>query len=232
MVIAPLQAQGRFLLVDVPANGLGNPKVHGSPGNLPLFTGGDIGFIRRGKKPGGHGKALLHSLLRLVMTCQIEIAVVGEIEHRILIADGSIGDTQGIALLQGVFDANLGISREALVAVGAFKTKGDGILFCPEHFPNAVFVKIIATVEIVFHVVVFVQLIGPALQRKGCAAGAVGISAHHCAEKRAAFAVVSGIIEAQHHIRQLSIPIRNEKLYQCSTQIGNFGGQLTAADGI
>ena len=94
VVVAALQLQGFIICVDISADGFGNPEVHGSADDSSVFTGGNGHGICYGEEPSRNGQDLGHGLFRMVVTGQIEIAVIGKVEHRILIADGIVADTQ------------------------------------------------------------------------------------------------------------------------------------------
>ena len=129
VVISPLKHQRVIVLIYIPSDGLGGAEIHRCALYTAKLTGGDTFGIVRIEKAGAHGKDLIHSFFRLVVACQIEVAVVGQIEDRVLVADGIIADPQGAVRIQRIGHMDLGVSGKALIFVGAEKAQPQTV-FC------------------------------------------------------------------------------------------------------
>ena len=127
VVIAALELQRLIVHADVLGNGLGAAEIHGGARHTSQLAGGDILGIIGIEEPAGDGQQLLHGGVGLFVTCQVEIAVVGEVEHRIPVGDGIIDDVQAAVVIQGVSHIHGGIAGVALISMGAVKPEGEGI---------------------------------------------------------------------------------------------------------
>ena len=232
VVIAVLQLQGEVILPNIPADGLGGTEVHGRAFHLGQLAGGDGVGIGSGEVTGGHTKDLIQRTLRLVMTGQVEVAVVGHIEHGVLVTDAVVDDLQGAGSFQRVGHMDHRVAGVALVAVGAVKAQLNAALGMADHLPEPVFVAIGAAVEAVFAVVIDGQLIGLAVHGEGCAADTVGIAAHDGAEVGGAGGIFLGGIEAQDHICHIAGSIGYQQLDDGSAVVRNFRGETAAGDGV
>ena len=166
----------------------------------------------------------------MVVTCQIKIAVVCQIEHCVLIADSLINNLQSV-MMQGVSHGNHSVTRESLVTAGAFQPEGHRILAAGSGLPQPILIKIRAAVKIVFSIV-NAQRIGSSVKGKGCVLHSVGVSANSSAKKGAAADIILRAVEAQHHISPVALLIRYPKLHQCCAQVCNLRRQCAAGKGI
>lgn len=208
VVIAALQVQGLIVGANVPADGLGDAEVHGGTGNAALFAGGDVLGIIGGEEPSGDGQQLIHGAVRLLLACQIEIGVVGQIEHGVLVRNGIIDDVQPVGGIQLVGDPDHRIAGEALIHVGAIQPEGDGGIGDILRSPQAGVVAIGAGVEIV---ALFVGGQGDriAVQAEAGSLYTVGISAHGCAQVGGAAQIAFCIVIAQSHVRDIALGVRD-----------------------
>ena len=223
MVVASLKDQGLVIHVDILSDGLGLPEVEGGAFHGTQFSRGDVFRIVGGEEPAGDGQKLIHGLLGMLVASQIEIAVVGHIEYGILITDAVIGDSQNTAGLQCVGHMDHRVAGEALIAVGAVHPEADGIFGVLFHLPQADIEAVGAGVEVIC-VIIDAQRNGFVIQNEAGVFDPVGIASHGCAQKRAAGEIAGCLVKAQHHVRKLTLPVRNEQLDQRGTAVGDAGG--------
>ena len=230
VVIPPLEMQWLIGCLNIPANGLGLAEIHRTSFHIPQFAGGNILHIIRTEEPSGQDQFLRQGLLRHLMACQIKVAVVGQIQHRIPVALSVITDAELVAGFQGIGNIDGGLTREALVTLRTDQTQGDGSLTAANHIPHSPIKKVRPAVEVIF------ILIGdhpdPGIpQHKGGTLDPVGVSAHDCAQEAALSGVVTvGIIKAQHHIRHIAVFIRHQQRNQMCSVICNGCGQIAATE--
>ncbi len=230
VVDALLQLQRLKILPQRLTDGLGYPEVHGGARHLRQIPCGDALGIGQGEAPGRQAQELVHGLFRPVMACQVEVAVVGEIKYRVPVADGTVADPQAVGF-HGVGHIDGGISREALVPVGAQEPEMDGSRAVAHHSPKSGVVALEAAVETVFSVV-GIQAVGVIAKDKGGVLDPVGVAAHGGSKVGAAAQIALRAVKAQHHICGNTIPVRYKKLYQGSAQIGYLSGQLATRYGV
>ena len=182
VVIAVLQLQSEVIFPNIPADGLGCTEIHGRAFHLRQLAGGDGVGIGSGEVTGGHTKELIQRTLRLVVTGQVEVAVIGHVEHGILVADAVVDDLQRAGSFQRVGHMDHRVTGVALVAVGAVKAQLNAVFRVADHLPQAILVAIGAAVEAVFAVVIDRQLISLSVHGEGSSADTVGIAAYDGAE--------------------------------------------------
>ena len=119
VVIAALQIQRLIIGPDVLSDGLGAPEIHGRAFHAAHFAGGDAFVIGNGKHPGRQHQQLIHGSAGVIVTGKIKIAVVGQVEDGVLVADGIIGDVQSAGGIEHVGHVDGSVAGEALIAVGA-----------------------------------------------------------------------------------------------------------------
>ncbi len=232
VVIAMLQMQSIVILSDIPANGLGNPEIKGRAFHTAILTGGDGFGVGHGEETAGDGHDLIHSLLGMLVTGQVEVGMVGQVKHSILIGYSIIGNVQSAVAFQSVGDPDGGIAGEALVAVGAKKAHANGIFLMVDDPPDPVLIGFKAAVQIVLATIVLVQNVMTTVEGETGMAHTVGVSAHHGTGVGAAFNIVLRIIKAQNHVGDLAGAVRNQELYNGSPQITDDCCQTAAGDGI
>ena len=232
VVVTGLQVQAFVICADVAVDGLGLAEVEGCALNLAQFTGGNVGGIVGIEETAGNGQLLMDGFFGIMVAGQIEVAVVGHVENRVAVCNGIVGDVQTGIGFQRIGDADHGISRETLIARGAVKAQGDGIICVALHLPEAQVEAIGAAVEAVA-AFVGMQADSGIAQQEGGTADAVGIAAYGCAEETAvAGAVALCIVKAQNHIVDVTLTVGNKQRYQMCAVVSNCGGQLTTGYGV
>ena len=147
-------------------------------------------------------------LLHVALAVEVKIAVIREIQDRVLIGLGMVMDAEAVAL-----PAEAHREREragiALLAVGrdARKYEAVGILV---RIPD-VFVKAAQAAVQMVHAVVFCKGIAFSVQLERRAADAVGKAADGCAEVAGRFDIALQRVIAEHHVGQYAVPVRHLK---------------------
>ena len=177
VVITALQMQRFIISTNVLPDGLGAAEIHRGAFDTAQFAGGDILGIVGIEEPAGNGEDLIHGSIYLFVACQVEVAVVGEIEDGILIADGFIDDVQTLVIIQGIGDTDGGVAGEALIAVGAEQLQGHGSVSDFYGLPHPLEEKVGTGMEVVVSFV-FGHLVNSAVQDKAGTLRTVGIAAH------------------------------------------------------
>ena len=230
VVVAALEVQRIVVCVDVLTDGLCLPEVHGGTLYLAQFAGGNALGIIRGEVTAGEAQELVHGV-ELFMACQVEVAVVGQVEDGVLIAGGFIFNVQRTSGVQRVGHHDAGLAGETLVAIGAFQTEGNGLSTVEIHMPQAQMEEVGAAVEVV-GVFVGGELDGLAIDAKGSTLDAVCISAHGGTEEAVAGGVAFCAVVAQDHVCGGAILVGNDQGNEGSTIICNFCHQSTTRYGV
>ena len=149
VIIAALQLQGFIICLNILPHSLGAAEIHRRALHIPKLPGGNILSIIGIEEPAGNGQQLRSSGTGFLVTCQIEIAVVGHVENGVLIADRIINDMQTAGCIQPVGYMDDGITGETLVTVGAAQPEGDEICFLRHGFPQPQMEEVGAAVQIV-----------------------------------------------------------------------------------
>ena len=210
VIIAALELQSIVIGVQIPGDGLGHPEIHGAAGHVPQLPCGDVLGIVRGKMPGGHGEHLMDCPVRVLVACQVKIAVVGHIKNRILVGLGPVADVEAALAVQSISDPDMGISREALVHVGTFEGErhfGRTLFF---QRPQTVLEEVRAGVKVV---VVFVGGQGNTLVPQGefRVPQTVGIPAHGGTQKAAGGNIEVRVIKTQNDVSKVPLGIRYQQ---------------------
>lgn len=209
--------------MQIPGDGFGNPEVHGGALHAAQFAGGDGLGVIGVKEAGGQRQHLIHGGIGMLMTPEVEIAVVGHVEHGVLIADRVIADVQAAFGIQAVGDPDNGIAGEALIAVGAVQFQGDGGVGVGNQLPHSLEIEIGAGMEVV---VVFVggQGIVFAVQAEGRALNAIGVAANCGTQTAAAHSVADTVVTAQNNVSQVSLFVGNQQGDQGGAVVGDVSG--------
>ena len=232
VVVAALQFQRLVIGADIPADGLGTAEIHGSKRDVPELSGGDIFRIIGIEEPAGNGENLIYGAVRLFLTRQIEVAVVGQIENGIPVADCFIGDVQPAGIVQPVGDPDHCVAGEALIPLGTLKLQRNGIFGVGQHLPHPLVEKVRAAVEVV---VSFVggQGIDNTADLYGGTLNPVCVPADDGAQKRAVRgAVAVAVVIAKHHVRHVAHGVGNQQIHKSPAVIGDGGRQSTAGYGV
>lgn len=230
VVIAILQVQGLIIFPNVPAQGLGLAEVHRSTLHIPQLAGGNALGIGDRKEPSGHRKDLLHGLGGLFVAGQVEVAVVGHIEHGVPVGNGLIADFQTVAG-QPVGHPDVCIAGETLIQVRGVEGEADAILAVVHHLPQPALEAVGATVQVV-NAVVGLQCVGLITHHNGGVLNPVGVSAHGSTQVGIAGSIGGRGVKTQHHIGPVALAVRHQQLHQGSAKIGDHGPHLAAGEGI
>ena len=229
VVIAPLEVQRLVIGVNVPANGLGSAEIHRGAFHAALLPGGDAFGVSGGEEPAGEGENLCHGFFRAVVSRQVEIAVVGQVENRVLVADGVILNVKTAAAVQPVGHSDHGIPGEALITIGTAQLQGDGVAGMRSYAPHPGAVGIRAAVEVIA-ALIGGQGICFAAQNEAGTLDPVGAAANRSAEKPAAVQIPFAAVIAQNNICQVPLAVRYQKLDQAAAEIGDTGSHTAAGN--
>ena len=231
VVVTALKVQRFKVRANVPGDGLGGAEVHGRPLHTLERAGGDALGIIGIEVVCTNGQQLLHGQIRLFMTGQIKVAVVGHIKDGVLVADAVIDNVQTAVVIQGIGHLNVRISRETLIAVRTVKAQSDGSFGLSDQCPDPLEIEVRAGVEVVFSLVGN-HLVFLTTKAESSALNAVGISADGCAQATAAAVCVAiAVVKAQANIHD-AILAGDKEMDQAGTVIGNGGGELTTGYGV
>lgn len=227
VVIAALQLKTFIILMQVPGDWLGRPEIHRRSLHAALFAGGNILGVRRGEEPAGQGQHLLHGGIGVLVAAQIEVAVVSEVEHGVLVTDSIVYDVQAAGGIQRIGHADLGISGKALIAVGAVQLQNDFGAGVGNELPKPLEIEVGAGVQIV---AVFVgrQAAVFVSKTEGRALNAVGAASDGCAQTAVAVCVAYAVVKAQHHVSQIAGAVGNQQGDQRRTVVSNPSGDAAA----
>ena len=154
------------------------------------------------------------------MARQIEIAVVGEVEHRVPVADRLIGNSKNVIGLQGIGHPDFCVSGVALIPMGTVQRQGDGSLRVGLHLPHPLEKVIRAGMEVVLSLVRY-QGISFAAQGEGRLLQPVGDAAHRGSQAGIPVEIARAGIVPQHHIRRCPRAVRNQQTDQGGPEVGD-----------
>jgi len=123
VVVASGNLELLVLGIDARSDGSGSPKVKGSSLDGSEFS--------RGNERGIHGNELvckdLHGMVQDgVLSTEIEVSVVGQVDDGGLVGGSIVIDPEGLVLSKSVSDANVQSSGIALLSICADSVKLDG----------------------------------------------------------------------------------------------------------
>lgn len=208
------------------AQGLPLGEIQGAAGHLGKGAVGDqvVGHMGDLLRVDGQHR-IQHFLLRVAG--QVEEGMVGGIEGRFLVGNGIVAELQSAVRLQGVGHGELDLPRVALVAVGAYMSKGNGGLAVRHRRPDAPQGLVIAAGAAMEGVVPIVlgKLVGLAAQGELRAADPVGVTAHEGPLVVGAEIFLQRAV-AQYHIPRHAVFILDQKLDDPAAIIGGYQGHF------
>ncbi|RMR10450.1 hypothetical protein ALP91_101155 [Pseudomonas savastanoi pv. glycinea] len=177
----------------------------------------------------------LFEYITAACTRQVEIAMVGQVQHCRLVSGGAVVNLQLVFLIQAVSDFSFQCARKAHLAIRrhvgqlhAGRITGLGFFCLPESF-----VKTLSAAVQGIGLVVERDLVGLAIQAELAACQAVAESADGRAEiNRAVVLVALNIVEAQDDVLDLSGLVRHQQRLQ-RRAVGDDAGlhAVTVAQG-
>ena len=158
--------------------------------------------------------------------------MVRHIKYGILVAEGIVADVQTALVIQRIGHLDGGVAGEALVAVGAVQTEGDGRFCVLHHLPQPQVIEVRAAVKIVAPFIGG-DVVGFSCQGKAGVLQTVGVAAHGGTQTGTlAGAVAVAVIIAKHHICIIAVGIGNHQGHKGSTVIRDGSTQTAAADPV
>ena len=141
---------------------------------------------------------------------QIEIAVMRQIKRRGPVGHPFVGNHKFIRVRQGISDAHADIPGIPLLAIGTVIAQLQPLLAFSKDFrlPNPLVEPHSAAMEMIGGIIDG-QRVGLTVERKNAAGQPPGNPARDAAKIGMAGKVRFKLIEAQHHIRQPSLPVRH-----------------------
>ena len=159
----------------------------------------------------------------MVVSGQVKITVVGEVEYRILVADSVVNNMQSALGIQTVSNADVGISREALVTGRAVQEKADAVFLVGCYLPKPKIVGVGTGVEVVA-ALVGGQMVVTSTKRKGGPFEPVGIASYCGTDIGRAFDAVLRAVVAENHIAKSARGIGNGQCHKRRAAIGDGRG--------
>lgn len=225
VVIAQLQMQRFIVSTQILLQRLGSAEVHGCTRYAAQLAGGDVLGVVGTKEPGGHTQDLIHSQMGIVLAGQVEVGMVGHVENGVLVRYGIIDNVQRLTV-QLVGDPDHGMTRQTLVAIGAFQPQGDGLLGAGFYLPHPHIIAVGAAVQVVT-VLVGRHDHGFVVQNKRCVADSIGCAANGGAQVGIAVEIFDRGVVAQNNVIHITLSVGHQQGDQGGAQIGDAGGEVT-----
>ena len=232
VVITSLKMKRLVVQFDIPQKGFGRAEVHRRTVNFPQFSGGDVFGIIGAEEPTRQNQDLLHCLICLFVTCQIEIAVVCHIEDRILIAYSIILNVQASFIVQFIGYLYDGIARETLITIRTIELECYRSRRELNRLPEAQ-MEIIRTTVKVICTVVLRECVRSAFVVEFRTLKAIGVSANGGAEAGTIGGSVSvAVILTQHNVSRIAGSIRDQEPDKRCSVICDRCGDMSVGDGV
>ncbi len=195
-----------MIILDVFAERGGLEEVHRCAGDGRQFARRDQRVVDRGVVRSVKGGNLFEHIAAACAR-QVEIAVVGQVQHRGFVGDGAVVDFQLVLVVQAVGDFSLQRARETHLAVRrhvgqlhADRISGPGFFRLPESLVET----LVAAVQGI-GLVVLRNLVGLAVQTEFAARQTVAEATDGRAEvNRAVVLIALHVVEAQHDVIHLA----------------------------
>lgn len=211
VVIASLKMKRLVVLLNITQKGFWSAEIHRRTVNFPQFTGGDIFSIIGAEEPTWQNQNLLHCIICLFVTCQVEIAVICHIEDRILIAYSIILNVQASFIVQFISYLYDGIARETLITIRTIELECYRSRRELNRLPEAQ-MEIIRTTVKVICAVVLRECVRSAFVVELRTLKTIGISANGGTEAGTIRDSVSvAVIVTQHNVSRIAGSIRNQE---------------------
>ena len=214
MVVSLYQLKLFFICTNLFSNLLHGSKIHHSTCHRCKLACRNCSFHNRGVTAGLYHKGM-SLYISAVMAVQIEIGVICQIEHCLLITYTMVGQFQRIIFIQSIGNLYLFISREAHVTVCVLQREGHAIFknLCIPHY------LVIALFEVAMQIirpVIYIQVILLTINFKAGTTDTIRIGSHYHAEKAAIVIIIFSFVKSQYYILYRTFPVRHHKLYKGS----------------
>ena len=153
---------------------------------------------------------------------QVEIGVVGKVDHRRRVTLGGEGQSEDVVFAPFVVGHDRQLAGIAHFAVGGHILEFHGAALLAG-LPHLVLEALGAAVQVI-GAVVDRQLVSLAVQAETPARYAVGEAPGTLAEARAVSYVVFGLAVAQHHVPEPSFAVRHVDRHDAGTDVGQHHG--------
>ena len=97
MIVAAACSDLLIVGVDACANGSGLPKVEGCAGHVPHLTSHDQRTVHRGERVGIDHRDMV---VDIALACQVEVAVIGQVDDRRRVAGRMVIKTHLVVIVQ------------------------------------------------------------------------------------------------------------------------------------
>ena len=151
------------------------------------------------------------------MAVEVEVSVVGEVNHGGGIGGGGVVDGEGVGVVPGVDDGDFEVAGIAGVAIGGVVTEHYFVVGYGFAGPDVVLEAVGAAVERV-GAVVDGELVGGAVDGELAVGDAVGISTGGFTCTRTVAEVGFGVVVAEHHVGE------------CAVGFGEFYGNYACSE--
>ena len=238
MIVAGAVGKLEILGGDIAADGFGQAEIEGGAGGVDQVAGGDRFGIDGGEFLGldaeevvEHGAGTGADFAIGIVSFEVEVAVVGEVDDGGLVRLGRIVDAQRAVVLEGVGDTDFKISWETFFAIGAGAGEDDAYALACFHgaaLPDVFIETADAAVEGVFSVVGG-EGVGLAIEGKLRVGDAVCVAAYGAAEEGVLLAGVAfDGIEAEHDVARDPVFIWDFDVGHGRAEIDEFDGGIIA----
>ena len=189
------------------ADGLGLAEVHRRALHALDFARGDIEFVARCEAVGIDVHHLVEGILRRV-AAQVEIGVIGHVDHGLLVGRGLKGDVERVVAFHGVGGLGLHRAGETVVAVGRGEREHHARVGAALDVVYLVDPARVAAPVQTVAVVVVAQGVLFATGGEPCPLDAVGVAAHGRTVVRRRVervGILRDVVVAQHHVGGLAV---------------------------
>ena len=145
-----------------------------------------------------------------VLTVEVEVGVIGEVDHGVLVANGGILDLERVVLRQAIQHRSIERAGITLLRRRTFNREFNRVIF-----DNAIKEAVCKRAVKMVFALILLQVIGLAVQGECGVADAVRVSSDKRTEKAAALFIIGSVLIAEGDVPKHAVPIgHNDTLYR------------------
>ena len=218
MVVALAMAQSLKFSVEIARDFVHGGEIHRRTGHRRHCSGGSQRLVGLEPPRCRDAKFMMEGKTG-VMPIEVEIWMVGEVNHRRRIRASLIINVQCAIVAPAITDFHAHMARITLIAVGRLQGKAHHVVRQKIYLPDFILEAFRATMEMV-RAAIARQLVLVAVERKATMGNTIGIAAGGFAHTWAITDVVDNVLVAGKHIGHITIGVGHTNSHNTRAQSG------------